>query len=649
MPQSHQLNNFQIISFDIFDTLIHRHTSAPMDVFDAVRSKLIESELALFHPKLIDNFPELRRNSEQKARQIRVEQFGRDAEITFDEIYDQLVLQYPLSHEFRQLLQNTELSLERLFLYPSQEGMAIYQNAVTQNKKILFISDMYLPTDFLIEILQNLGYEKANKETVFVSAEHRCNKHSGQLYQLIREKLNLNPKTWLHFGDNMHSDVESAKKMGLSAVHAVWATVKNMPRQNTKIADAIPASIIEGIKLPQHKSIYQPQNDYQKLGYEIFAPMIFGYYIWLKRKLDELNPDKILFFARDAYLIQKIHELINPNYHIPSEYIYVSRKSLYPLSLTDYPRWRTGYLINSNVPRTLKNACDNYDIHLADFSLVMAQYKLSADTIITKENCQDALNFFMTCFVNLSETSIKNRQKYINYFLNIVQDHKKIAIIDIGWFGNMQSALSRILQEVKPNHEFFGLYLGLLSRAKQNANNHNMLGYFVDIYQNQQNETFMEQGGVELLEFVLTAPHGSTIGYHQDEQNNITPILEEKNLDEQDYEQKALEVQKGILEFVKNYAFLLEEFPLSALDSLKWTEPFCELVRNPSREQITLLGDLTHSDGTGNNQQRVALAPKLPYFHRLFRTKKYKKAYEMVFWKQGFYYRNQRDPRKYRG
>ena len=62
------LTQVDIVSFDIFDTLLHRLTFAPMDVFDAVRSSFLTEELALFHPKLIDNFPHLRRLSEHNAR-----------------------------------------------------------------------------------------------------------------------------------------------------------------------------------------------------------------------------------------------------------------------------------------------------------------------------------------------------------------------------------------------------------------------------------------------------------------------------------------------------------------------------------------------------------------------------------------------------
>ena len=649
-PPPENLDNFQTVSFDIFDTLVHRLTAAPMDIFDAVRSQLIHSELALSHPKLIANFPHFRRSSEQKAREVRLQQFGGDAEIRFDEIYDQLILQYPMDNATRQLLQETELSLEKRFLYRSQDGFAQYNQAITKGKRVLFISDMYLPQAFVIEMLRDLGFQAASTETVFVSGEHRCNKHSGKLYQFVQEQCGLNPQTWLHFGDNVHADVESARKMGLTAEHATWSKVNNIPRHCAKIADALPESIIGGINLPQHKAIYQAENGYQDLGYRIFAPFVFGYYIWFMKQINALKPDKILFFARDAYLIKQIHEIIHPQYEVDSEYVYVSRKSLYPLSLTDCPLWRIDYLIGGYVSRTLKNICNNYQLDLSQFTLNMAQLGLSPDTIITRENHHLAYQFFSQCFHELAYQSVQNRAQLKDYFLNLVQDCQHVAVVDIGWSGNIQAAFSRILQTQRQNTRLSGLYLGLNSGAARNlSSQNNMSGYFMNLKQNQENEKLIAEGGALLSEFMLTSYEGSTLGYQKDEQGNITPILEQKNTQEQEYERAAMEVQKGILAFVRNYAFLLQTFPLEALDSLKWSQPFCELVQNPSREQIALLADLTHSDVAGDNQQRLPFAPKLSLFHRLFRTKKYRRAYETAFWRKGFYYRNQRDPRRYRG
>lgn len=649
-PPPANLNNFNTISFDIFDTLVHRHTYAPMDVFDAVRSKLMDSQLALFQPNLIDNFPQLRRTSEQKAREHRLQQFGGDAEITFDEIYDQLAILYPMDDATRQLLQETELALERLFLYQSQGGFAKYSEAVALNKQILFISDMYLPQEFLISMLQNLGFQTASKETVFVSGEYRCNKHSGKLYQLVQQKLNLDYAKWLHFGDNLHADVESARKVGLTAEHATWSKVNNVPRHSKKIADSLPESIVAGIALPQHRAIFHSDDEYQQIGYHVFAPLVFGFYVWLRKQLAELNPDKVLFFARDAYLIRQIDELLRPQIDYPSEYVYLSRKSLYPLSLIDFPLHRLHALIGGKVHRTLQSICNNYHLNLSEFTVTMAQYGLSPETKIDGHNHQVATQFLGTCFTQMMQDSVNNRAEFADYFIDIVSGCKKVAVVDIGWNGNIQASFARILTEKRSDIDLSGLYLGLLPNAERNiCHKSNMMGWLVNLHQNTENVEIITTGGAELLEFLLTSPEGSTLGYRKDDSGKIVPILEEKNHQEQDYERKALAVQQGVLAFMKDYAFLLREFPLVALDSLKWAEPFCELVRNPSREQIRLLGDLTHSDGAGGNQQRLPLAQKMSLFDRLFRTKKYRRAYNDAFWKKGFYYRNNRSPKKYRG
>lgn len=648
-PQNKKISDFNTISFDIFDTLVHRLTYAPTDVFDAVRSALMSSELALFQPELIDNFPHLRRLSEQQARERRVKEFGGDAEITFDEIYDELAKLHPIDHATRTLLQNTELDLERLFLYQSKDGFAKYSEAIAKGKQVLFISDMYLPQDFLIEVLQKLGFQAANSETVFVSGDHRCNKHGGKLYQLVQKKLNLNFASWLHFGDNIHADVQAAQKVGLSSEHATWSKINNVPRQSMKIADVLPESIVEGVKLPQYRAIYQPENDYQKIGYEVFGSLMLGFYIWLSRKLQESQPDKILFFARDAYLIEKIHQAIQPNSPYPSEYVYLSRKSVYPLSLVDFPLQRLHFLIGGKSRRSLKMICDSYNINVHHYAVAMNQYGLTPDSVITPENYGSFFHFFSTCFKEMTEQSGRFRDEFAPYFTDMIQDCKKIAVIDIGWSGNIQAAVSRIIMPYTENVKLSGYYLGLFPEAGLNIReNCTMAGYFHHLNDRPEYNQLISTGGAELLEFVLTSPDGSTIAYEKDDMGKIVPVFEQKDKNEQDYEYKALEVQKGVLAFVKNYAFLLTHFPLEALDSLKWADPFCELVRNPTREQIALLADLTHSD-TGSNANREVLAEKMSWFDIIFRTKKYRKSYEKAFWKKAFYYRNNRSPWKYRG
>src|SRR6202034_3538316 len=75
-----------LISFDVFDTLILRKVSKPTDVFSLVKMKLIAAPEALLHQQTVDAFPELRVRAERLARADK-HQRAQTHEVTLDEIY----------------------------------------------------------------------------------------------------------------------------------------------------------------------------------------------------------------------------------------------------------------------------------------------------------------------------------------------------------------------------------------------------------------------------------------------------------------------------------------------------------------------------------------------------------------------------------
>ncbi len=77
-----------LISFDVFDTLIFRKVSKPTDVFSLVKVKLLAAPEALLHQRTVDAFPELRVRAERLARAEK-HQRVQTREVTLDEIYCQ--------------------------------------------------------------------------------------------------------------------------------------------------------------------------------------------------------------------------------------------------------------------------------------------------------------------------------------------------------------------------------------------------------------------------------------------------------------------------------------------------------------------------------------------------------------------------------
>ena len=84
-------------------------------------------------------------------------------------------------------------------------------------KKVIAVSDMYLDTEFLEEVLISKGYDKI--AGVFVSSWYRKTKGSGELYREILKNLNASSRDLIHIGDNEIADVEIPRKMGITAYH----------------------------------------------------------------------------------------------------------------------------------------------------------------------------------------------------------------------------------------------------------------------------------------------------------------------------------------------------------------------------------------------------------------------------------------------
>lgn len=185
-----------IISFDIFDTLLLRPFLAPSDVF-----KYMEQQYN------IPNFALTRLVNEKKVRMVKTIRDRRIEDITIDEIYSKL----------DKNLRDKEMEIEAQILQCNEEILEIYNYALEQGKQIIITSDMYLPTNFLAQVLNDKGFKNFSK--LYVSGEIGKCKATGNLYKFIIQDLNISPDKILHIGDNKISDIEKAKENSIEAFY----------------------------------------------------------------------------------------------------------------------------------------------------------------------------------------------------------------------------------------------------------------------------------------------------------------------------------------------------------------------------------------------------------------------------------------------
>ena len=183
----------EVISFDVFDTLIFRTVGKPEKIFDLIVPEDGE-------------FKKVRMQAEHKVRSLSTAE-----DITLDEIYAVVAEHY--GNDRAEELKQREIQQEMQQTYANPEALWFYRYLQGLGKRIVITSDMYLPTEVVERILEKAGYR--GYERIYVSGECGLSKRSGNLYRrMIRD---CRTKNILHIGDHAVSDYYRAKEAGIRA------------------------------------------------------------------------------------------------------------------------------------------------------------------------------------------------------------------------------------------------------------------------------------------------------------------------------------------------------------------------------------------------------------------------------------------------
>ncbi len=633
------IENHDLISFDVFDTLILRAIERPTDAFALVKIKLMATRAALLHPDLVDAFPDLRVHAERSARERKQRESGHD-EVTFAEIYAEFARLTGAGDDVIALLERTELATEREVVYANPAVAGLFEYARERGKRIVLVSDMYLPATEVRDLLDRCGY--AGYDELYVSCEHARSKHLGTMYDYVAEKHQVAAGRILHIGDNAHGDIVMAERAGCTAYHlpspAGDATAR-MPWNGEQhfYPDTVTA-IVDGIIRKRAQRAPDADADpWEDLGFRVFGPLFTGFLLWLRVAIEQKRPDRIVLFARDSYFVTAYLErfLAGLGPLPPLDYLYVSRGSLLLPSMTDFPIQRLNHLFSGRAERSVAR-------HLVRLGLdpnVLAHVIRTAGFESADDPVRNGDPRMRTLLGKvqhlLLRESAKRRpivQAYLEQFIGDAQD---LMLIDIGWVGNMQASFVRLLASAHPDLKVRGYYVGVFRSAVDNAlPGHSMQGWLTRPGDPERFEqTMWWSGGVELLEFAMTAPHGTTLGYERAADGSVVPIIE-SNAFEDEAARLAARLQRGAAAFVEEFLASFGDVPADGLNSRAWGAAFHSLVTDPSRADAELLGDLTHSDAAGDSAVRLPLAPKVDG------TSSAGDAFGRCYWPAGFVVRN---------
>lgn len=206
------LTRRDVISFDVFDTLLFRKVDKPTDVFS-----LIEKEAGK------PGFARDRVASERQAREKKSAEKGT-GEVTIDDIYRMPAME---AYGTPETLIERELSAERRVCYANPVMPGILERLRIAGKTVIVTSDMYLPCDFIRELLESAGFHGI--EECFVSGDYGAGKGSG-LFDAVRRYADGG--STVHIGDNFAGDVFPLRGSDITPVHYLAGGKKRKGERN---------------------------------------------------------------------------------------------------------------------------------------------------------------------------------------------------------------------------------------------------------------------------------------------------------------------------------------------------------------------------------------------------------------------------------
>ena len=419
---------YEIVSFDVFDTLIFRPFANPIDLFYIVGERLNLPE-----------FKAIRTEAEKKLKEIH-HIVGGSWEVTLEEIYDYIEKNYGINAGIG--LQ-TEIEAEMDYCVANPYMKQVYKMVKEQNKRIIIVSDMYLRKEVIELLLSKNGYN--GYEKLYVSNEYGCGKgREGDLYRYVINDYDKNQI--VHIGDNQVSDVENAKKFGIDTLH--YQNVNNVGNlyRTTDMSSLILSAYAGIVNMHLHNGTqqYSPAYEY---GYICGGIYVLGFCNWMRKKAKEEKIEKILFLSRDGVIYKNVFDNLFSD--IDNDYFLWSR-----IANIKYSFAEKGILAFATALDSILKSEDTYTVadFLDEYGLYelcdcLSLYGINKKTIMMESTLYKVRKLIVEQKNRIDSIYKKQMESLKNILTKKIGNCQRIAIVDVGWLGSGPLTLKKLIED----------------------------------------------------------------------------------------------------------------------------------------------------------------------------------------------------------
>jgi FMN phosphatase YigB (HAD superfamily) len=593
----------QIASFDIFDTLVTRVVGEAKAIFLLLGKQLVNN-------RLIECTPETFSRARIRSEPLAFRNMGKH--YTLHHIYIELAISLGLNDNQREKILQQELDLESKLMRPIPTGKIQLQAARDRGDRVAFLSDMYLPTEFIHEQLVRHSFWQEG-DVLYVSNKYGKSKATGQLFQELIVSEGVLPHRISHWGNDLYVDIRGATKVGIKAQHFQDGNLNRYEQllESYSYATEGLSSIMAGasrlvrLQVPVSSS---HEEALRNVAAGVVAPILVGYVIWILQQAQMKGLKRLYFVSRDGQILLEIARRLVEKLDIDCElrYIYGSRLSwnLPALASLDDDQAslmlkKSSWILDTTSALTLRKfwARVNIDPEEIEDSLTSIGFKKEDWGKILNSSEQQTLHPLLQNrnIKNLILQKASHQEQILLNYLNQenLLDITPKGIVDLGWFGSSYDSLYPILKSKGATLDV-GLFFGLRSHSQKNLTS-SKKGYFYDERLQTGFKWALPELGIVPLEMFCAADHGTVIGFLE-KSGQAQPIFrEERN-------QRVIDwglplVRDAIYSFTEN--LLLETRLVNPYADVR--EASANLLKsfwlNPSSDEASAWGDFPWEKG----------------------------------------------------
>lgn len=529
--------DYDVVTFDIFDTLITRIIYEPDDLF-----RLMEKYIQKRYQITVD-YLDLRK----KAETLAWVENGDYCNI--HHIYQKLPEVSSFSAAEAEELKELEINLELDLCIPRKDVLSIFNRLKKSGKIIILISDMYLTSAIIERMLDKCGYQ--GYTDLWISCERGKRKDRDTIWDDFFEKYG-HLRT-IHLGDNPHSDfqiVGDKKRASFLLLSSVEQF--RFSEQYEKLRGFLDGtsenSLIIGYLV--NKCLYNSPFALKGNGISqicrledviegLIAPLFLKYMDYLHNTSRENST--LLFLSREGYFLQKLYRYyceVFKKKELKNVYFLTSRRATSVAQITSYQDAKellateySGMLSTLLTERFGLSGVvleKDYEINLpAEAYRVIPELGRQAKKIL--ENAHLEKNIYL---------------KYIDQLLGPNFDWSRATLVDVGYSGTIQYYLMKIL-----NQRLDGCYLATAYFMKPDR----LDGTYRSLYNFWKSKMFEKTQ--LFLEAVTAAPHGQVINFRE-ENNTVRANLKMENTV---YGENAEKMQIYIYSYFKKMSTWFQE------------------------------------------------------------------------------------------